>query len=97
MHNGYIIDGGELLRITAGEGRYTYEEDAFVITKLTYELEDERGRTHVFEGTPRSFFNSGAGTLAVVEWRSSDGEIGWGEYNWHGDFYELQRIGRPPR
>ncbi len=97
VHNGYIIDGGDLLRIKAGEGRYTYEEDAFVITSLTYELEDERGRTHVIDGTPRSFFGSGAGTLAVVEWRSSDGEIGWGEYNWHGDFYELQRIGRPPR
>jgi hypothetical protein len=97
VHNGYIIDAGDLLRIKAGEGRFTYEEDAFVITSLTYELEDERGRTHIFEGTPRSFYSSGAGTLAVVEWRNQDGEVGWGEYNWHGDFYELQRIGRPPQ
>lgn len=97
VHNGYILDGGDLLRIKAGEGRYTYEEEAWVITALTYELEDERGRTHVFEGSPRSFYNSGAGTLAVVEWRTPDGETGWGEYNWHGDLYELQRIGRPPR
>ncbi len=56
VHNGYLLDGGELLRLKAGEGRYTYEEDAFVITALTYELEDERGRTHVFEGTPKSFY-----------------------------------------
>ncbi len=96
VHNGYILDGGDLLRIVAGEGRYTYEEDAWIITSLTYELEDERGRTHVFDGSPRSFFGSGAGTLAVVEWQTPDGEIGWGEYNWHGDLYELQRIGRPP-
>jgi hypothetical protein len=97
VHNGYILDGGDLLRIKAGEGRYTYEEDSFLVTSLVYELEDERGRTHVFEGTPRSFYGTGAGTLAVVEWRNQDGEIGWGEYNWHGDLYELQRIGRPPR
>lgn len=97
VHNGYIIDGGELLRIKAGEGRYTYEKDAFVITTLTYELEDEKGRTHVFEGTPKSFYNPGVGTLAVVEWRTAGGEIGWGEYNWHGDVYELRKIGRPPQ
>jgi len=97
VHNGYIIDGGELLRIKAGDGRYTYEEDSWVVTALTYELEDEHGRMHRFEGTPRSFYGTGAGTLAVVEWRSRDGDIGWGEYNWHGDLYELQKIGRPPR
>lgn len=97
VHNGYILDGGDLLRLKAGEGRYTYEADAWVITALQYELEDERGRTHVFKGTPRSFYHPGVGTLAVVEWQSRDGEIGWGEYNWHGDVYELQRLGRPPR
>ncbi|MCE2392906.1 MAG: hypothetical protein J4G09_15795 [Proteobacteria bacterium] len=97
VHNGYILDGGELLRIKTGEGRFRYAEDAFVILSLTYELEDERGRTHVLEGTPKSFYNPGAGMLAVVEWRSRDGSVGWGEYNWHGDLYELQRIGRPPR
>ncbi len=97
VHNGYIIDGGKLLRIKAGEGRYTYEEDAWVITTLEYELEDERGRTHTFTGTPKSFYRPGAGTLAVVRWESRDGEVGWGEYNWHGDVYELQRLGHPPR
>ena len=96
VHNGYILDGGELLRIKAGEGRYTYEEDSWVVTALTYELEDEHGRMHIFDGTPRSFYSTGVGTLAVVEWRSRDGDVGWGEYNWHGDAYELQRIGRPP-
>ncbi|MCH2173924.1 hypothetical protein MK489_24350 [Myxococcota bacterium] len=97
VHNGYIIDGGDLLRIKSGEGRYTYEESDWVIKALTYEIEDERGRTHIFEGVPRSFYGSGAGTLAAVEWRNRDGETGWGEYNWHGDVYELQRIGRPPQ
>ena len=52
---------------------------------------------HGFEGQPKSFYRTGVGTLAVVEWRSRDGDVGWGEYNWHGDVYELQRIGRPPQ
>jgi len=66
-------------------------------SRLTYELEDERGRTHIFEGKPQSYYDPGAGTLAVVEWRTRDGEVGYGEYNSHADVYELQRIGRPPR
>ena len=68
-----------------------------MITSLRYELEDQYGRTHSFEGVPRSFYRTGVGTLAVVEWRSRDGDVGWGEYNWHGDVYELQRIGKPPQ
>ena len=96
VHNGYLIDSGELTRIKAGEGRYTYAPDAWLITSLTYELEDEHGRTHIFEGRPKSFYPSGIGTLAVVEWRNRDGDVGWGEYNWHGDLYELQKIGKPP-
>lgn len=96
VHNAYLIDGGELLRVKAGEGRYVYALDDWYITSLEYELEDERGRTHRFRGTPRSFYRPGTGTLAVVEWQSEDGEHGWGEYNWHGDLYELQKIGRPP-
>ena len=97
VHNAYLIDGGKLLRVKAGEGRFTYAQDDFIITSLVYELEDETGRTHTFTGTPRSYYNPGAGTLAVVEWRNQDGEIGYGEYNWHGDLYELQRIGKPPQ
>lgn len=96
VHNGFLLEGGELLRLRAGEGRYRYAVDDWWITGLEYELEDERGRTHRFSGTPKSFYRPGTGTLAVVEWRSAGGEVGWGEYNWHGDLYELQRIGRPP-
>jgi len=97
VHNAYLIDAGELLRVKAGEGRYTYAADDWYITALEYELEDERGRTHLFRGTPKSFYRPGTGTLAVVEWQSSDGETGFGEYNWHGDLYELQKLGRPPQ
>ena len=97
VHNGYLLDAGELLRIRAGEGHYTYATDAWIVTAARYELEDERGRTHVFEGEPKSFYTPGSGMLATTQWRSVDGEIGWGEINWHGDLYELQRIGTPPQ
>jgi hypothetical protein len=96
VHNAYLIDHGEVLRVKEGVGRYTYAPDDWYLTAIRYELEDERGRMHVFEGTPKSFHRPGSGTLAVVEWRTADGEIGWGEYNWHGDLYELQRLGKPP-
>ncbi|MBJ20944.1 MAG: hypothetical protein GY910_03405 [bacterium] len=96
VHNAYLIDHGEVLRVKEGIGRYTYAPDDWYLTAVRYELEDERGRSHVFEGQPKSFRRAGAGTLAVVEWRTPDGEIGWGEYNWHGDLYELQRLGKPP-
>ncbi len=95
VHNAYIIDHGELLGVKHGEGRYTYA-DNWATTKLVYELEDETGRTHVFTGEPISFYPGGVGFLAVVKWTTADGEVGWGEYNWHGDFYEMQRLGSPP-
>ena len=96
VHNAYLIDHGELLRVKAGEGHYTYAPDDWYLTRVRYEIEDERDRTHVFEGRPLSFRRAGAGTLAVVEWTTPDGEIGYGEYNWHGDLYELQKLGKPP-
>ena len=97
VHNAYLIDHGELLRVKAGEGHYTYAPDDWYLTHVRYEIEDERGRSHVFEGRPLSFRRAGAGTLAVVEWTTPDGEVGYGEYNWHGDLYELQKLGKPPR
>jgi len=97
VHNSYLIDHGKLLRIKEGVGRYTYAPNDWYLTDVHYELVDEHGRTHVFDGTPQSYFRPGSGTLAVVEWRTPDGEVGWGEYNWHGDLYELQRIGKPPQ
>jgi len=97
VHNGYLLDGGELLRVRAGEGHFTYAPDGWYLTAARYELEDERGRHHVFEGEPQSYYRPGSGMLAATRWRTPDGEVGWGEINWHGDLYELQRIGDPPR
>jgi hypothetical protein len=83
--NGYILDHGQLLALKAGEGRYVM--DRWLTKRLEYELEDERGRTHVFVGEPvattylptwpNQYNNAG-----VVRW-SSEGEIGWGEFKWH--------------
>jgi hypothetical protein len=88
VHNGYIIDHGEVLRLKQGEARFVYD-DYWTTTHLEYELEDERGRTHLFIGTPKSFYHSGHSTvLAVVEWRTPDGEIGWGQYDWHGNLHQ---------
>jgi len=97
VHNGYIIDNGELLRLKEGEGRFTYGEDAWYMKELTYELVDERNRTHVFHGTPKSYYEPGSGYLHLTEWRNQDGEIGYGETNWHADLYELQKVGKPPQ
>lgn len=94
VHNGYILDHGDVLRLKHGEGRYVYDEQ-WVTTHLEYELEDERGRSHRFVGTPRGFAHRGSVVLACVEWRSGDGEVGWGEYDWHGDYYKLKDT-RPP-
>jgi hypothetical protein len=95
--NGYILDHGELLRLKAGTGHYLFSDNGWVITRLRYELEDERGRTHVFRGEPVSFYDKVgyAGTIALVRWEAAGGEVGWGEYNWHGDMYEMQILGRP--
>jgi hypothetical protein len=94
--NGYILDHGELFRIKHGEGRYTYLENSWVTAFLEYELEDERGRTHLFRGEPVSYYDKvgHAGSMGVVRWEAS-GEVGWGEYNWHGDMFEMQRLGSP--
>jgi hypothetical protein len=94
VHNGYLLDNGTLLRLKAGEGRYKYD-DRWIITALEYELEDERGRTHLFVGEPRGFCYRGSVNLACVRWRTSDGEVGWGEYDWHGDAEHL-RNRKPP-
>lgn len=96
VHNGYIIDNGELLRLKEGEGRYVYG-DTWYTKELRYELVDERGRTHLFEGKPVSYHEPGSGWLHLTEWRTRDGEVGYGETNWHADLYELQKIGSPPR
>jgi hypothetical protein len=93
--NGYLLDHGALLRLESGEGRYTYEPDGWRVTRLEYQLDDERGRSHHFVGTPLSFRPGGVGTLAVVRWERTGGQVGWGELNWHGDLYRMQALGRP--
>lgn len=91
VHNGYIIDNGEVLRVKTGEGRYTYDEN-WATTHIEYEMEDERGRTHLFIGEPRSFHHMGSTTvLAVVEWRTPDGTVGWGQYDWHGNLQQQKQ------
>lgn len=97
VHNAYLIDGSELLRVKTGVARFQYAPHDWIISSIEYELEDERGRTHLFRGTPKSFYRPGTGCLAVVEWRNRDGEVGYGETNWHGDLYELQKLGKPPQ
>jgi hypothetical protein len=90
--SGYLLDHGSVRRLKSGRGHYTFEDGGWLIKKVDYELEDEGGRTHVFRGEPKSFYDKigSAGTLTVVRWTSDDGEVGWGELNWHGDMYAMQ-------
>jgi hypothetical protein len=97
VHNGYIIDNGELLGLKEGQGRYTYGTDGWYMREVTYELVDERGRTHVIHGTPMTYYDPGAGYLSLTEYKTQDGLVGYGETNWHADHYELQKIGAPPQ
>ena len=91
VSNGYIVDHGELLSLKAGVGRYVM--DGWTTRRLEYELEDERGRTHIFVGEPvvttwlptwpNQYNNAG-----VVRW-THEGEEGWGEYKWHWETSEM--------
>jgi hypothetical protein len=94
VDHGYIIDRGETLRLKHGEGRYVFD-DRWTTVGLEYELEDERGRTHLFVGEPKSFYHMGTGVNAVVQWRTRDGDVGWGQYDWHGNGRQ-QRAHKPP-
>lgn len=91
VHNGYIVDHGETLRLNSGEGRFVYDRN-WATTALEYELEDERGRTHRFRGEPKSFHHSGTTVLAVVRWETPDGEVGWGQYDWHGNLRKMREL-----
>ena len=97
VHNGYIIDNGELMRLRSGTGRYTYGEDEWYMREVVYELVDERGRNHVITGSPQTYYNPGSGYLSLTKYRTQDGLEGYGETNWHADLYELQKIGNPPQ
>jgi hypothetical protein len=89
--NGYVLDNGTVLRIKHGEGRYSFAPNGWVTTGVEYELEDERGRTHIFRGEPKSFGRFPITShLACIRWTDQSGEVGWGEYLWHGDLYRMQ-------
>jgi hypothetical protein len=94
VDHGYITVGADVLRLKQGEGRFVYDE-RWTTRALEYELEDERGRTHVFTGEAVSFHTMGPTVLAVVKWTTPSGEVGWGQYDWHGDVRH-QRAQRPP-
>jgi hypothetical protein len=89
--SGYILEGDRVLRIRSGLGEYEFMAGSWVISGLRYELEDEKGRTHVFTGVPRSYGRFPITShLACVEWVTDGGDVGWGEYLWHGDLYRMQ-------
>lgn len=90
VDHGYIVDGGAVLRIKHGAGRYTFADD-WATVRLEYELEDEKSRTHRFVGEPRSYYHMGTGVNAVVQWRTEDGSVGWGQYDWHGNGRQQKR------
>ena len=94
VDHGYIIDNGELLRLKHGEGRFEFNR-AWTTTRIDYELEDEKGRTFLFLGEPRSYYNHGTGVNAVVAWRGPDGDLGWGQYDWHGNARKQRNLGPP--
>lgn len=94
--NGYVVDGGELLGIKAGVGRY--EMDGWRTRRLEYELEDERGRTHRFVGEPTAFtylptWPNQYNNAGIVRW-TSEGEVGYGEFKWHWETTEMQDFQR---
>jgi hypothetical protein len=95
VSNGYVLDHGELVRLKAGVGRY--EMDGWFTRRLVYELEDERGRTHVITGEPTATlvlptWPNQFNIAAVTRW-TYDGEVGWGEYKWHWETSEMQERG----
>jgi hypothetical protein len=97
--NGYLLDHGEVVLLKRGEGRY--ELDGWYTRRLVYELEDERGRTHVFTGEPTAAFvlptwPNQFNIAAVTRW-THDGETGWGEYKWHWETSAMQAHARGAR
>ncbi len=94
VDHGYITDGADVLRLKAGTGRFVYNGN-WSTRSLVYELEDERGRTHIFNGEAVSFHHIGPTVLAVVRWTNESGDVGWGQYDWHGNVYRQQTT-KPP-
>jgi hypothetical protein len=93
--NGYILDDGEPYAIRQGTGRY--ERDGWTIRRLTYEVEDVRGRSYVFEGESRGVlpipsWPNQYNIASLVRW-THDGMEGWGEYKWHWELDEMIRRG----
>jgi len=94
--NDYLLDHGEVVLLKAGEGGY--ELDGWYTKRLVYELEDERGRTHVFNGEPKAAlvlptWPNQYNVAAVTGW-THEGETGWGEYKWHWETSAMQAHAR---
>jgi len=91
--HGYLLDGGEVVRLIKGEGRYAL--DRYRITALEYEVEDERGRTHVITGTPEVTVEKVAtnsySVNGATRWEYG-GETGFGEFRWHWGVSELREF-----
>jgi hypothetical protein len=89
--HGYLLDGGEVLRLVRGEGRYSL--DGYRTTGLEYEVEDERGRTHLIRGEPEAIVEKVAtnsySVNGATRWHYG-GESGFGEYRWHWGVSELR-------
>jgi hypothetical protein len=95
VSNGYLLENGEVILLKAGTGRY--ELDGWLTTRLVYELEDERGRTHRIEGRPTSQFllptwPNQFNIAGLTEW-TYEGEKSWGEYKWHWETSEMRARG----
>lgn len=90
--NGYILDKGEVTPLKAGIGRY--ETDGWFKSRLTYELEDVRGRTYRFVGQPTATtilptWPNQFNLAGLTRW-TYEGESGLGEYKWHWETNEMQ-------
>ncbi|MDT2006281.1 hypothetical protein FXW78_19210 [Rhodococcus opacus] len=92
LTNGYLIDHGELVLFNAGEARVKSADD-YRISEIEYEIEDDRGRTHVLTGRPlvTSVFPTWPNQYnlaGVVNW-TYESEKGLGEYKWHWEVSDM--------
>nr|MCQ3811312.1 hypothetical protein [Acidimicrobiia bacterium] len=89
--HGYLLDGGDIVRIAEGTGRF--ELDEYRTKALVYEIADERGRHHRFEGrvarTIEKVSTNAFSCNGFVDW-DYQGEPGIGEYRWHWGVKELR-------
>ena len=89
--HGYFLDGGNIVGIAEGTGRF--ELDDYRTTAPVYEIADEWGRHHRFEGrvarTIEKVSINAFSCNGFVDW-DYQGEPGIGEYRWHWGVKELR-------